>query len=84
MKSALPQETLSAAWDAQLKELGELEAWKIVGSATLLGAPASYWQDWKTRDGVAMAKKLRGPILIVRGERDYRSWMGTSPPGARA
>lgn len=43
-----------------------------LGDETLLGAPASYWNDWASRDGVAMAKKLSKPTLILRGERDYQ------------
>lgn len=43
-----------------------------LGAKKLLGAPASYWQDWASRDGVAMARKLQRPILIMRGERDYQ------------
>ncbi len=38
----------------------------------LLGAPASYWLDLNARDGVAMAKKLGKPMLILHGERDYQ------------
>jgi uncharacterized protein len=49
-----------------LLKAGKLEAGK------LLGAPAAYWQDWASRDGVAMAKKLGKPVLILRGERDYQ------------
>jgi hypothetical protein len=48
-----------------------LRAGKL-GTGSLLGAPASYWQDLGSRDGVAMARKLRRPILVVRGDRDYQ------------
>lgn len=77
-----------APWDAVLAQMRYLEtpADKVaevekaidllkagkLGTGKLLGAPASYWQDWASRDGVAMAKKLRRPILILRGERDYQ------------
>ena len=53
------------------KAIDLLKAGKL-GAGTLLGAPAFYWQDWASRDGVSMAKKLRKPILILRGERDYQ------------
>jgi uncharacterized protein len=43
-----------------------------LGDDMLLGAPASYWKDWASRDGVAMDKKLGKPTLILRGERDYQ------------
>ncbi|MBX3232551.1 MAG: alpha/beta fold hydrolase [Labilithrix sp.] len=48
-----------------------LKAGKL-GAGKLLGAPASYWQDWAARDGVATAKELGKPILVLRGERDYQ------------
>ncbi|WP_254626191.1 S9 family peptidase [Myxococcus sp. CA039A] len=51
--------------------VGLLKAGKL-GTGTLLGAPAAYWQDWASRDGVAMARKLQRPILIMRGARDYQ------------
>lgn len=44
----------------------------IGGSADLLGIPWSYWQDWAHRDGVAMAKRLGKPLLVLHGDRDYQ------------
>ena len=35
-------------------------------------APASYWEDLKSYDPVATARKLEMPILILQGERDYQ------------
>ena len=43
-----------------------------LGSEKLLNVPQSYWQDWAGHDGVAMAKKLGRPVLLLRGERDYQ------------
>ena len=43
-----------------------------LGDEPFMNAPQSYWQDWAGRDGVAMAKKLKRPILILRGDRDYQ------------
>jgi dienelactone hydrolase len=43
-----------------------------LGDEKLLDAPQSYWQDWARRDGIAMAKKLARPVLILRGERDFQ------------
>ncbi len=40
---------------------------------TFLGAPASYFIDLGKRDGIAIAKTLARPILILRGSRDYQS-----------
>jgi dienelactone hydrolase len=39
---------------------------------SVLSVPASYWQDWASRDGIGFAKKLHKPVLILRGERDYQ------------
>lgn len=50
--------------------VAELKAGTLEGS--LLGAPAAYWQDWASRDGIATARKLDEPILVLRGERDYQ------------
>ena len=38
-------------------------------------APASYWEDLDTYDPVATARKLKMPILILQGERDYQVTM---------
>jgi pimeloyl-ACP methyl ester carboxylesterase len=43
-----------------------------LGEETLMGAPGSYWLDWAGRDGVAAARKLGRPILVMRGERDFQ------------
>jgi len=37
-----------------------------------LGAPAAYWIGMKKYDPVKKAKKLRIPVLILQGERDYQ------------
>ena len=39
---------------------------------TVLGAPAAYWIEWGKKDGVAVAKKLGKPVLVLRGARDYQ------------
>jgi dienelactone hydrolase len=41
-------------------------------SGDFLGAPRSYWRDWASHDGVATARKLARPTLILHGERDYQ------------
>ena len=40
----------------------------------ILGMPASYWRDWDTHNGIAiaMAKQLGRPILVLQGTRDYQ------------
>ncbi len=37
-----------------------------------LGVPASYWLDLKGYDPAAEARKLKLPMLILQGERDYQ------------
>ncbi|MBN1569441.1 MAG: dienelactone hydrolase family protein [Acidobacteria bacterium] len=37
--------------------------------------PSSYWEDLKSYDPLASARKLRRPILILQGERDYQVTM---------
>lgn len=73
-----------APWDSVLAQMRYLEVPAdklaevekgvelLAAGQPLLGAPAAYWQDWAARDGVAMARKLQRPILILRGERDYQ------------
>jgi dienelactone hydrolase len=48
-----------------------LKAGKL-GDELLLGVPEGYWLDLAKRDGIATAKKLGKPILILRGDRDYQ------------
>jgi pimeloyl-ACP methyl ester carboxylesterase len=43
-----------------------------LGEETLIGVPQSYWQDWARRDGVASARKLGRPVLVLRGDRDFQ------------
>lgn len=40
-----------------------------------LGLPPHYWQSLKAYDQVKTAKKLKTPILILQGERDYQVTM---------
>jgi fermentation-respiration switch protein FrsA (DUF1100 family) len=73
-----------APWDSVLAQMRYLEVPAdklaevekavelLAAGQPLLGAPAAYWQDWAARDGVAMARKLQRPILILRGDRDYQ------------
>jgi dienelactone hydrolase len=37
-----------------------------------LGVPASYWLDLRDYDPAAEAKKIKQPLLILQGERDYQ------------
>jgi pimeloyl-ACP methyl ester carboxylesterase len=38
----------------------------------ILGMPASYWREWASHDGVAAARKLGRPVLVMHGDRDYQ------------
>src|SRR5215475_4676027 len=42
------------------------------GNEKLLGASLNYWRDLASRDGIAMAKKLGKPVLILHGGRDLQ------------
>lgn len=39
------------------------------------GAPVYYWQSVKAYDQVKTAKKIKQPILVLQGERDYQVTM---------
>ena len=41
-------------------------------TATLLGAPASYWLAFRGYDPAATAKRLAVPVLVLQGGRDYQ------------
>ena len=38
----------------------------------VLGMPMTYWRDWERHDGIAAARALGKPILIIQGGRDYQ------------
>ena len=39
------------------------------------GAPRYYWQSLKNYDQIKTAKKIKQPLLILQGERDYQVTM---------
>lgn len=41
----------------------------------ILGAPPSYWLDLRAYDHVATARRLKRPMLILQGGRDYQVTM---------
>jgi dienelactone hydrolase len=53
------------------RQVSQLKAGTL-GSERFLGAPPSYWADLAKRDGIATARKLGKPLLLMRGERDYQ------------
>jgi fermentation-respiration switch protein FrsA (DUF1100 family) len=38
----------------------------------VMGMPLAYWRDWESHDGVAAARALGAPVLLVQGGRDYQ------------
>jgi hypothetical protein len=38
----------------------------------VLGMPMSYWRDWESHDGLAAARALATPVLVIQGGRDYQ------------
>lgn len=47
----------------------------IDSTEMLLGVPASYWLDLRGYDPVALAGRLKMPLLVLQGERDYNVTM---------
>lgn len=48
------------------------------------GIPASYWVDLRDYDAPVLAAKLRQPILVLQGERDYQVTMADLAQWKRA
>jgi len=38
----------------------------------VLGMPLTYWRDWERHDGIAAARALAIPTLVIQGGRDYQ------------
>jgi fermentation-respiration switch protein FrsA (DUF1100 family) len=38
----------------------------------VMGMPLAYWRDWESHDGVAAARALGAPVLLIQGGRDYQ------------
>jgi dienelactone hydrolase len=70
---------------ARLRELKASDA--AAGGELLQGIPASYWIDLRDYDVIAAARKVRQPVLVMQGERDYnvtmdafRDWQKVAAP----
>ena len=55
----------------------QLTAADIDSQELLQGVPASYWLDLRGYDPVGTARKLKMPILVLQGERDYNVTMAS-------
>jgi dienelactone hydrolase len=53
----------------------QLTAADIDSTEMLQGIPASYWLDLRGYDPVALAGRLKMPLLVLLGERDYNVTM---------
>jgi dienelactone hydrolase len=60
---------------ADANKVKSLKATDAGSKAVLLGAPADYWLDLRDYDPPEAAKKLKQPLLILQGERDYQVTM---------
>ena len=60
------------------KKVARVKAEKLADAASTelpLGVPASYWVWMRAYDPAKTAAKLRQPILVLQGERDYQVTM---------
>lgn len=59
----------------QAAKVRALQATDASSSTVIFGAPPSYWLDLRGYDPAEAAKRLRQPMLILQGERDYQVTM---------
>jgi len=55
-----------------IERISALTARDATNTEPILAAPACYWLDLRTYDAPATAAKLRLPMLILQGARDYQ------------
>ncbi|BAS25911.1 alpha/beta hydrolase [Limnochorda pilosa] len=65
-----PQE--EAQVEAVSNAMDRLASGALERSEMVLGAPASYWQELEALDPVSVARRIRTPMLILQGGRDYQ------------
>jgi dienelactone hydrolase len=56
----------------QVERITALTRQDATSTEAILGAPAAYWLDLHAYDAPATAAKLRLPMLILQGDRDYQ------------
>jgi fermentation-respiration switch protein FrsA (DUF1100 family) len=59
----------------QTDRIKQLTPADLSSKELLHGAPVSYWLDLRAYDPVATASKLKQPMLVIQGERDYNVTM---------
>jgi dienelactone hydrolase len=59
----------------QTERIKQLTPADLSSKELLHGAPVSYWLDLRAYDAVATASKLKQPMLVIQGERDYNVTM---------
>jgi dienelactone hydrolase len=57
---------------ARVKQLTKAD---LASKEMLHGAPVAYWLDLRAYDAVATAQRLKQPMLVIQGERDYNVTM---------
>jgi dienelactone hydrolase len=57
------------------RQAAQIKALKPGSTEPVLDVPASYWLDLRGYDPPEAARKLRQPMLILQGERDYQVTM---------
>lgn len=70
------KETVLAKLNQQIKTVKNPALLKAATSEQLpLGLTSYYWQSLKAYDQIAYARRLKQPILVLQGERDYQVTM---------
>jgi uncharacterized protein len=62
-----------AALESHAASVKRLTAADLSSSVQLEGAPPAYWLDLRQYDPLAVAKKLKQPLLVLQGGRDYQT-----------
>src|ERR1043165_2165538 len=57
------------------EQAAKVKTLKPDDTATIFGAPVSYWLDLRGYNPPESAKELKQPLLILQGERDYQVTM---------
>ena len=70
----LPEEK-QAEFDSIMSDLTKLRRGTLPEGKKILGADQHYFADLKAKRPLEQIKKLKLPILILQGERDYQATM---------